>query len=320
MNPALVKFGLSIGESLAKASLRPASRFVLGEPEQRALEKISRAAAVQAIGNIAATGDFSDADLEHASSLLERLMSGAASADFPLLPDDSGSRYEVLAGWREIASRQGLDPDTFPLPFEPLVNELLRTTAEETLAAAAKPDNPLFRATALAELESLRGSVAKLARQMEFDVQVELALTAAYESCERANRRLMTPDVLFALLSLKDGSVAACFATVSLSWPDRLREALRAYLSAADAGPFGPFKWGQRPEVRKAKVYAWAKDAAVVTGPALLLGVLDTPSETSKQLAELMGDDIEVVWNSAWRSFDDPGQQGTPGLIFQRGT
>jgi hypothetical protein len=323
MNPVLAKLGLSIGESLAKASLRPASRMVLGEPEQRAMDKIYQVAAVEAIGNIAATGNFSDGDLEHASSLLDRLIIGAELTDLPLLPEDSSNRNELLTRWQEIAVRQGLDPNTFPLPFEPLVNELLQVIPRKLAAAAAKPDSPLFRTVALAELASLRKTMVKMAQQMELEGQVELALDAARESCANADRRLMTPDVLLALLNLMDHSVEVCFATVTPGLPDRLRKSLSAYLTAsADKfGPFVPFKWDEREDIRRAKFYAWANDAPVVTGPALLLGLLDdTSSQTIRQLNELLGEDIEIVRNSAWSRFNVPRQQGTPGVVFMRET
>jgi hypothetical protein len=207
---------------------------------------------------------------EHAGSLLDRLITGAELTDLPLLPEDSGNRNELLTRWREIAVSQGLDPETFPLPFEPLVNELLQVIPHKLAAAASRPDSPLFRTVALAELKSLRKTMVKMAQQMELEGQVELALDAARESCAHADRRLVTPDVLLALLNLGNHSVEACFATVSPAWPDRLRHSLQAYLTASadKLGPFVPFKWAERTDIRRAKFYAWANDAPVVTGPA----------------------------------------------------
>jgi hypothetical protein len=320
MEPVLTKYAVSIGTSLAKLSMRPASRMILGEPERRAMEKIHQVAVQKVIGNISAAGNFSDTDLDHAASLLELLVRRADSGDFPLLPDNTGNTYEVLGRWRDIAARQGLDPETFPLSFELLVSQLLRVIPEEIASAVTKPDNPLFRSVALAELEDLRSSVSRMARLTPLDGQVQQALNAARRSCSAMNRRLFTPDVLLALLHLPDGSVASCFCAVSADLPDRVGSALQKYIGNNSLRPFVPFKWVERREVQQAQIYAWANAAPVVSATTLLLGVLDAPSNTRDQLAALLRQDFETVRNSAWSHFHDSSQVSTPGIVFSDNT
>src|SRR5215475_6057646 len=208
MDPVVMRAVGTAGSALSKYAVRA----TLGSARQRALEGVYRRAIERAVNEVSADEGTTGLDLVHAVGLLERIVSAATEGDLPLLESEEVGNDVTMRRWREIATEQGLDTETFPLPFEKLVDRLLRSVAEEALRTAADGDgNPLFPAVAAAHLADLRHSVRTLARTIVPDGQVREALRAAYNACRDRDRALFTPDVLLALLHLPDNSVTACF-------------------------------------------------------------------------------------------------------------
>ncbi|MGO9783246.1 MAG: hypothetical protein ACLPKE_12870 [Streptosporangiaceae bacterium] len=243
-------------------------------------------------------------------------MNAASEGDLPLLESEQTDNHVTMHHWREIATEQGLDTETFPLPFEQLVDALLKNIAEEALRTAVDGDgNHLFPAVAAAHLSDLRRSVRILARTIEPDGQLGDALRATYEACRDRDRELFTPDVLLALLHLTDGSVAACFEAVRPGLSLKIAGSLRRFRNTPVAS-FRPFKWVERAEMRQAQMYAWVHGVPLVSGPLLLLGIIDSPSKTRDSLIANLGEGAAVMRQVAMSRISPAAQQPTPTINF----
>ncbi|WP_153530364.1 hypothetical protein [Actinomadura macrotermitis] len=303
----------SAGSALSKYAVRAA----LGTPRRRALEGVYRQAIEHAVRKVAADEGTTDFDLQHAVGLLELMVGAAAEGDLPLLDSGVAADGTALSRWREIASEQGLDAGTFPLPFEKLIDHLLKGVAAEALHTAVDAEgNALFPAVAAAHLADLRHSMRTLTRTIVPDGRLRAALAAAYASCRDRDRMLHTPDVLLALMHLSDGSVTACFERVRTGLAGRVTGSLERF-QAAPVDTFQPFDWVERPEMRQAQLYAWVHGAATVNGPLLLLGVLDTPSGTRDALLTALGDGVEPLRLAAISRIDPITPARTPGIFFE---
>src|SRR5215475_11557688 len=141
MDPVVMRAVGTAGSALSKYAVRA----TLGSARQRALEGVYRRAIERAVNEVSADEGTTGLDLVHAVGLLERIVSAATEGDLPLLESEEVGNDVTMRRWREIATEQGLDTETFPLPFEKLVDRLLRSVAEEALRTAADGDgNPLF--------------------------------------------------------------------------------------------------------------------------------------------------------------------------------
>lgn len=313
MDPLLTKAAGTAGSALSKYAVRA----VAGSAHSRALNTVYQRAVDRAVAEVAESDpDLSKLDLRHAVGLLEMVLAGAEAGDVPLISarEGTGRAVEQL---RARAAGSGLDPDTFPLPFDRLVDVLLRLIAEEATQAAVDQDgNPLFPAAALARLDDLRASVRTMAHLVPLSGQVREALLAAARGCEAADRRLYTPDVLLALLHLPDGSVATCFNMAAAGLAPKIVGALTRYLAANVTQGFLPIEWAERPEIRQAQTYAWSHGLPAVTGPSLLLGVLDTPSTTREGLAKQLGPLFDVIRDIAVSQLDVIVVDRTPFIVF----
>lgn len=313
VDPVTAKAAGVAGSVVSKYLLRKA----LGSPRQRALEGVYRRAAERAVLEVAATESVTSLDVVHAVALLEQLVAAAGTGDLPLLRVEPVDERAVTGRWREMAAERGFDAETFPLPFERLIQRLLSNVAAEALNTAVDgADNSLFPAVAAAQLEDLRRGVRILARTIPLDGQVERELEAARRSCQAADRTLLTPDVLLALLQLPDGAVFACFDAVRPALAGRIVAALRRHQQTVAVRPFRPFQWVERAEIRQAQTIAWVNGMPAVSGPVLLLGLLDTPSNTRDQLMTALGEQSETLRDAAWARLDTPVAYTTPGVVF----
>ncbi|WP_216898048.1 hypothetical protein [Nocardia alni] len=296
---------------------RYAVRAAMGSPRRRALDGVYRRAIERTVEKVSADEEITDLDLVHAVGLLETMVSAAAEEDLPLLESEKTDDETMMRRWREIAEEQGLDTETFPLPFEKLVDQLLRCIADEALHTAVDGDgNRLFPAVAAEHLVDLRRSMRTMARTIGPDGQVGAALQAAYRACQDRNRALFTPDVLLAILHLHDNSVTDCFEAVQSGLALSIAHSLRRFQDTPVAA-FCPFEWVERAEMRQAQIHAWAHNAPAVNGPLLLLGILDTPSTTRDALANRLGQDIEVLRYAATSRIGATVQHRTPGILFE---
>jgi len=314
MDQVVMRAASTAGSALSKYAVRA----TLGSARRRALDGVYRRAIERAVNEVSGAEEGTTGpDLMHAVGLLERMVSAAAEGDLPLLESEEIGNGATMRRWREIATDQGLDTETFPLPFEKLVDRLLRDVAEEALRTAVDGEgNPLFPAVAAAHLADLRRSMRTLSRTIMPDGRVGKVLRAAYEACRDRDRALFTPDVLLALLHLTDNSVTACFEALRPGLSLKIAGSLRRFQDTP-VGAFCPFEWVERAEMRQAQMYAWVHNAHAVNGPLLLLGILDTPSSTRDALATSLGEGIEVVRHAAMSRIGPVVQQRTPKINFE---
>ncbi len=320
MELVVTKLAGSLAKELAGPARRKLTDLALGERDSRALEDVCRGALWRAVYEMEDDG-VGRAELEHTLGLLERLVADVAPADIPSLITTESPDAPTLARWRRHARELGLDPETFPVPFDTVVARTLRLIPEELTRVAGRPDNPLFGQVVLARLEQLGANLAAvsmhdgLSRLVPLSAGLREVLSHPYEACRASGRAFVTPDLLLALASTEP--VGSCLAAASPGLDARLVAQLREYLTTTDTGPFQPFDWDERADVLRARQLAWAAQVPAVTGLFMLRGVLDTPSNTRRQLAAWLGPVFDRLCDLArTRSRATATPSGTPGLIF----
>jgi hypothetical protein len=143
--------------------------------------------------------------------------------------------------------------------------------------------------------------------------EVRAALDRQRQYCQAVGRAFFTPDLLVALLDMPGRRVVFCFENAHPNGRGLIGELRRwvAGLRVEDAGPFVPFNWTKRPDIRRAQDIAAGFGAPAVTDALLLLGVLETESKTRADLAAQFGGDLSPLREQAvrlsWR---------TPGAVF----
>jgi hypothetical protein len=332
VDPIVARAATSLVSSLVSALGRPLARgavnAVLGTPEQRALNKACRTAVERVVEEAGATG-MTDDEVKHALALVERLVQARQPDGVPVLDVEAESIPAAVLSWREAANDIGLDASTFPQGFDRIVEGLLRSIPDECRKAAKRPSNPLFAHVVIANLERLHAEVVaisqligdhRLTRLVPIAGDLRHALNDARLKCRMADRAFYTPDVLLALLEMPEGRVTRCFEAVRNGLGQEIDLRLRGYaagLTRDAAGPYVDFDWTERDDVRRAQQLAWQDGASTVNDAYLLLGVLDTPSNTQRQLANLLGSDSERLRDAVLRLRKEPGRSGTPGTILE---
>jgi TIR domain len=317
--PLILKIAGLLAKQLAAPTSCTLQSAVLGEPDGRALEQVCHVATRRAVAEAEEDGASED-ELAHALSLLERLIRERPQGNIPSLTTVEAPDAQTLAQWRQNAQDIGLDLSAFPISFDTLVTRLLRLIPEELARAVGKPDNSLFVRVVLARLELLGANVAAmstqgLSRLVPLSVGLRETLNHSYEACRAAGRAFVTPDLLLALAQTPQ--VSACLFTVRKGLDKLLTEQLRRYLATTDTGPFHAFDWGERADVRRAQQLAWAAQVPAVTDLFMLRGVLDTPTNTRRQLAVWLGTAFDSLRDLAQtRSRAAIAPAGTPGVIF----
>ncbi|GAA3148295.1 hypothetical protein [Streptomyces echinatus] len=343
-----MEFVTPVAGALVRLLLGPVGnrlgRVVLGPAERRALEKACRTALERAVDDVREEGATRE-EADHVLGLLQRLVEEADPDDIPLLappgdPDPApahpgagaepgapvGDRSGALLIWRQAAERAGLDPDTFPMAFDHLIERLFVHIRAEVTQAAAAIDSPLFPRVVLTRLERLDTSFQALAAAVHGGAApliplaepLRQALDTARDVCRTSQRAFVTPDLLLALLSVPYGRTAACFDSVRPALADTVRRMLQRYLTTTEFGPFRPFDWAERADVQHARGQAARDMAPVVSDAHLLLGVLEGDSATNRQLAGWLGPDHDKLRGAALSAARNArsGSLGTPGIVF----
>jgi hypothetical protein len=295
-----------------------------GPKDRRALERACRQALRKAVDEARIAG-MTDADVTHVLSLLERILAARGADGVPLLTAPESPDNAALEQWRTTAAELGLDPDTFAVAFDPLVTRLLRLIPVEVNNVATEAGSPLFAPVVLRTLDRLGANIAAvsetigdrgLAQLVALGAGLRDRLDTARTRCRIANRAFLTPDVILVLLDPPDGPARVGFDEVRPGLASTVTNQLRTYLATADVGPYSPFDWTERPDVRRAQHLAWAQQALAVNDAHLLLGVLDTGSSTSRQLAAWLGADFARLRDATASRTRTPEAAGTPGIVF----
>lgn len=267
-----------------------------------------------------------DHETAHALALVERLVQARRPDGLPVLQVEPGEVWAALQEWRSSADSVGFDLATFPLGFDAVVEGLLTAIPDECARAARRSGSPLFNQVVVSNLEQLRTEVLALSRQAgdgrlarltPIAAAVRASLDVARLTCQMADRRFYTPDLLLGLLQAPEGRIIRCFNMALPGLGEDVRKQLRDYVSALtreSAGSYIPFGWMEREEVRRAQVVAWEAGAGAVTEVHLLLGFLETESNTREQLASMV--DLERLRDCATTLLHASAGPGTPGAVL----
>lgn len=326
MDPITVKIAASVAAALFGQAARPAGEAIrdaaFGKREMRAAEAAIRRAVDQGVEEVCASG-MPDEIVQHVLSMIHYLV----DRHYDLGADLLGRRDEVTAlkYWNEAAQAAGWDLSTFPVHFPSVVASVTRHIPSEIRSAAGEADSPLHNRISLALLERVESRLGDLQQlntvALSRDIPMAEPLLKTLEdvkaTCRASDSRILTPHVLLAVLR-SSSAVRLLFDHARSGLATDIQNALANYVRNHKISPFVDLDWRERLEVQAARVVAIRLGVPVVTDRLLLLGVLETPSNTSRQLTAMLGEEVlAAVKSSVLRS---PASQtiGTPGEIFKQ--
>ncbi len=135
------------------------------------------------------------------------------------------------------------------------------------------------------------------------------------ERCRDRDAAFTTPNLLVALLGARTAVARRIADRVVPDKIDALVTSLRRYKPLDEAGtvlPFDDFDWYDRADVQAARRRARDEGQRVIDARHLLLGFLDTPSETRTALRRALGDDMFNRLVDTAEAGDR--MSGTPGI------
>ena len=320
----------ALGWRLAQVLLGSAGRHardaVVGTPEEKALRRACRTAVERAVQDALGVG-ASDEEVLHLLGLVERLVEFRSLDELRL--HGGALELALIPGGRERFDELGYDIETFPVAFDRLVRLIAAYLPVEVGRGARSPGSPLFGSVALDRLDQVAAELDRLGAELGADGlarfiplagSVEAVLDEARNICSAADRAFFTSDLLLALFGVPGGRVARCFDAVEPGSADRLLSELRRYtarLRPDMCGRYVPFRWTERADVYRAQQLAWQARARAVTDVHLLLGVLDSDSNTRRQLAAQFGGDVDTLRMKAQKIAAEQAEaSGTPGTIW----
>jgi hypothetical protein len=293
----------------------------MGPQEQAATERTIRTAIGRAVDEARDQGLDRDM-VNHVLLMFERLFIGHYHNDASVITkmDDEAA----LLYWRQAAEAAGWDIATFPLHFPQVVGRILSYLPMELRAEASNSESPLFNritVTALTDLESRLSEVLKIS-SMALSCVIPIAeplhrtLNGARQTARTTGRAFVTPHMLLALLQQRDSLTRDALDYTRQGLAREIYESLTAYLANASLGRFADFDWRERDDVRAAQVAAARKGSLVITEGYLLVGILETPSNTQRQLVAWLG---PKLINNAKKSalvLNSSARVSTPGVVF----
>jgi len=326
MDPLTTKVASDIARSVARSAARPVGAkvrdYVLGAPEEAAISRALRAAIDAAV---APTGDRElDRDtVGHVLAMLEQLFQQQYFADAKAI--DQPDRETALAYWHAAAEAAGWDLATFPLYFPWIVGRILDVLPEKLRIEAAKPDSPVTNyvvVSALRDLELSLTSVlytgaAALTYLIPVSQPLRRTLDQAVRSARLADHAFVTPYVFLAILRAPDSLVPDILDLAHQGLAAEIGEILSRYVAQAKLGPFVELDWREREDVQAARLAALRHGAPVVSEAHLLIGILEAPSNTQRQLVAWFGAERTAAVKEAARSAQGAAVRlRTPGRIF----
>jgi Domain of unknown function (DUF4062) len=147
------------------------------------------------------------------------------------------------------------------------------------------------------------------------DPNLEALLDLEKQRCREADVELRTPNLLLALIGPRGGLVRKLFESVAPDRIEPLLERLRAYEPRHPGGRklhFVDFDWYGRDDVQAARQRAKAGGEPLIGPRHLLLGVLDTRSNTRDAVQQTLGDAAYARLGELAASSRD--ESGTPGI------
>lgn len=147
------------------------------------------------------------------------------------------------------------------------------------------------------------------------DPNLEALLELEKDRCREADVELKTPNLLLALLAPRGGLARTLFESAAPEQVARLLDRLRAYEPRDSRGNklgFVDFDWYDREDVQAARQRAREEGEPLIGPRHLLLGFLQTPSNTRDTVQQLLGGPAFSTLRTMaeeWRP-----NSGTPGI------
>jgi Clp amino terminal domain, pathogenicity island component len=326
VDPVTIKVASSIAGRLAGPTVKPVGKklrdVVLGPPEQTATEQIIRTAIGRAVDEVRDQG-LDQEMVRHVLLMFEHLFMRQYRDNADAITQ--ANNEVALLYWRQAAEAAGWDLATFPLHFPQVVERILEHLRVVLREEAGKPESPLFNrmtVTALTELEArvaavLETSATALARAVPLAEPLRRTLDGALHTARATDRAFFTPHLLLALLRQPDSLTGEIFNHTQRGLAKKIEDRLSAYLAGTPLGRFADFDWRERGDVRAAQVAAVRQGSPVVTEAHLLIGILETPSNTRRQLVAWLGPELAgKAKEAALRLQSAAARTGTPGVVF----
>jgi hypothetical protein len=326
LDPITAKVAASVAASLFGQAAKPigaaARDAAFGKRETHAAQKAIRRAVDEGVEE-ACAGGLPLEVVQHVLAMVHYLVEERhdLGADFLGQRDDAAT----LRYWTQAAEAAGWDLATFPVHFPDVVTRVTRRIPEEIRAMAGEAESPLHNRVALAVLEKVesqladlqRLNTAALSRDVPLADPLRKTLERAKAACRATDSRFFTPHLLLALVRSPSTAVRSLFDQQRAGLAAEIEGSLAAYVGQHPVADFVDFDWRERSEVQAARVVAIRLGTAIVTDRLLLLGALETPSNTSRQLSARLGDELltavkrEVLNSPAGHTF------ATPGVVFE---
>jgi hypothetical protein len=214
----------------------------------------------------------------------------------PIVPPQSVDAAKQLLRVAEFRERIGRIALTFPYDNAAHFKDLLRVHLQQILLQEFPRSRP------------------------PLDPNVEAALELEKQGCRDADVEFKTPNLLLALLGPRGSSMRTLWESAAPEQFAQLLERLRAYQPRDPGGKalhFVDFDWYDRDDVQAARRRAKEEGHPLIGSRHLLLGFLDTSSNTRQAVQQTFGDrtfESLLRMTEEWR----PGG-GTPGVV-QSGT
>jgi hypothetical protein len=325
LEPVTGKIASTIATRVAGAAFKPlgekARDFVLGSPEEVATERAIRTAITRAVDEASGQG-LSREMAQHVLEMLEHLFVRQYPGGSTVI--NASDPEAALRYWRDAAEAAGWDLATFPLHFPVVVRYILEYIPEALRDEASKHDSPLFNqnmVTALTDLEACLDAIlatSGIALSVVIPVAKPLRrkLDTAVQAARSVDQAFVTPHLLLELIRSRESPTSHVLDYTRQGLAKEIEEILSAYLATARLGKFVDLDWRERPEVQAARVTAARQASPVVTEGHLLVGILETPSNTQKQLVEWLGAELVGKAREAALGLHDVPRIGTPGIVF----
>jgi hypothetical protein len=167
--------------------------------------------------------------------------------------------------------------------------------------------------------EHLQSVIKEFAvRRPPLDRNLVALLDIEKERCRELDIMFMTPNLLLSLLSRGSSSMRPIFEQAYPQLINQIIDGLQQYRphdGVSNSTSFSEFDWYDRDDVQAARRRAKNERRPVIDAQHLLLGFLDTESETRAQLSRLLGDDglnrLRAIAEAYGRAYK------TPGVIFK---
>jgi hypothetical protein len=325
VDPITGKIVASVTGSLLGQAGKPISGAVrdalLGKPETKAAEKSIRRAIDWAVEESCAEGMPPEV-IQHVLLMLHKLVQDRShlGADALRQQDDDA----VLRQWTQAAEATGWDLARFPVQFPDVVQRITARIPHEMRCIAGEAESPLHNRVVLSVLEKVESQLTDLQRvttmALSRDVPIADPLRQTLEqvkaTCRATGTRFLTPHLLLALLR-PPFTVRALFDDQRPGLTADIESKLARYVSTSGLARFADFDWRERRDIQAARVIAIRQGAPVLTDRLVLVGILETPSSTNRQLAAWLGDGLlgEVKRNALIPAV---GQTVTPDLGLGR--